>query len=328
MDGTESKSSVDSKGKKICHRAMSSAPARFKGKDGSARLLKALCAQKVVSDDEVIAKKLLAVATTKTYYPRKNSCDIMTEGEFTSDIYFILRGEVAIRIKGTQVNSRVPGDHVGEMALIHAAHPRSATVTALVQTEVARVSEADFTAIAKDHPEMWRRLCFELGNRLRQRSTFIRSPNKIPVVFIGSSGEQKRIMNAVARELRSPSVKVRKWTKGVFGLSATTIESLESTIGSSDFAIIIFSADDTLNQRKLVKKSPRDNCVFELGLGMGALGRHRTYILKQKGAMHLPTDLEAITRHDYDPSTPDRLRKDIKAAGIKIKAKIRDLKSK
>ena len=92
---------------------MSSVPARFKGKDGKARLLKALRAQKLVSDDEVIAEKLLAVATPETYYPRKNASDIMTEGEFTSDIYFILSGEVAIRIKGIQVNVRVPGDHVG-----------------------------------------------------------------------------------------------------------------------------------------------------------------------------------------------------------------------
>ena len=175
---------------------------------------------------------------------------------------------------------------------------------------------------------MWRRLCVELGNRLRQRSTSIHSPNKVPVVFIGSSSQQTRIMNAIARELKSAGVKVRKWTKGVFGLSATTIESLENTIGSSDFAIIIFSADDTLDQRKVVKKSPRDNCVFELGLGMGALGRLRTYILKQKGAMHLPTDLDGVTYHQYDPSAADRMRKDIKAAGIKIKAKIRDLKPK
>ena len=99
---------------------------------------------------------------------------------------------------------------------------------------------------------------------------------------------------------------------------------MESTIGSSDFAIIVFSADDTLKQRGSVKTSPRDNCVFELGLGMGALGRLRTYILKQKVDMHLPTDLDAVTHHTYDPSTPDRLRKDIKAAGMKIKAKIRE----
>ena len=132
----------------------------------------------------------------------------MTEGEFTSDIYFILSGKVAIRIKGTQVNERVPGDHVGEMALIDTAHPRSATVTALEKTEVARVSEADFTAIAKDHPEMWRRLCVELGSRLRQRSTSIHSPNKVPIVFIGSSYKHRRIMNAIAREFKGVDVVV------------------------------------------------------------------------------------------------------------------------
>ena len=307
---------------------MSKIPARFCGKAGKARLLQALRAQKVVNDDEGIGKELMAVAKVSTFYPRKNSCDLMVEGEFTSDVYFILSGRVAIRIKRQQVNERTPGDHVGEMALIDPLHPRSATVTALEKTEVAHVSEPDFTAIAKRHPEMWRRLCIELGSRLRQRGNSIPAPNKLPAVFIASSSKQTRILNAIERELKSSEVKIRKWTKGVFGLSATTIESLEKTIGSSDFFIVIFSGDDTLKQRDVVKKSPRDNCVFELGLGMGALGRDRTYILKEKGAMHLPTDLDGVTYHQYDPVNADHLKKDIKAAASKIKAKIRDLKTK
>jgi CRP/FNR family cyclic AMP-dependent transcriptional regulator len=219
---------------------------------------------------------------------------------------------------------RFPGDHVGEMALIDPSHPRSATVTALERTEVACVSEGDFTTIAEKYPIMWRRLCLELGNRLRQRGNSIPDPNKVPVVFIGSSSRQTGILNAIARAIKSRNLKVRKWTKGVFGLSATTIESLERTIASSDFAVIILSGDDTTEQRGLVKKSPRDNCIFELGLGMGALGRERSFILKEKGALHLPADLDGVTYHQYHPARPDRLKKDIKAAGSKIKARINE----
>jgi predicted nucleotide-binding protein len=149
-------------------------------------------------------------------------------------------------------------------------------------------------------------------------------PNKVPVVFIGSSSRQTGILNAIARAIKSRNLKVRKWTKGVFGLSATTIESLERTIASSDFAVIILSGDDTTEQRGLVKKSPRDNCIFELGLGMGALGRERSFILKEKGALHLPADLDGVTYHQYHPARPDRLKKDIKAAGSKIKARINE----
>jgi CRP/FNR family transcriptional regulator, cyclic AMP receptor protein len=307
---------------------MSSVPKRFRGKAGKARLFQALCSQKVVGGDETIARELLAVATVSTTYPSKNAPDLMTEGEFGSDIYFVLSGSVAIRIKRKQVNVRSPGDHVGEMALIDPLYPRSATVTALERTEVARVAESDFTAIAQRHPIIWRRLCVELGNRLRQRGNSIPSPNNVPVVFIGSSSKKKRVMNAIERAIKSRHVKVRKWTKGVFGLSATTIESLERTISSSDFAIIILSGDDTLKQRGTVKKSPRDNCVFELGLGMGALGRERTFILKEKGGMHLPTDLEGVTYHSYDPAPPERMQRHIKAAASRIKAKINELKTK
>jgi CRP/FNR family cyclic AMP-dependent transcriptional regulator len=307
---------------------MSKVPPRFRGKDGRARLLQALCSQKIVAGDEAIAKRLLAAATVTTIRPGKHAPDLMSEGEFGSDIFFILSGSVAIRIKRKQVNVRSPGDHVGEMALIDPLYPRSATVTALESTEVARVAESEFTAIAQDYPIMWRRLCVELGNRLRQRGGSIPSPNKVPVVFIASSSKKKHVMNAIERAIQGRNVKVEKWTKGVFGLSATNIESLEKVIGRSDFAIVILSGDDVTEQRGKTKKSPRDNCVFELGLGMGALGRQRTFILKESGELHLPTDVEGVTYHSYDPVPKERMQRQIQAAARKIKVRINELKTK
>ena len=307
---------------------MSKVPPRFRGAAGKARLLQALCSQKIVAGDEAIAKRLMAVVTVTTMRSGKHAPDLMKEGEFGSDIFFILSGSVAIRIKRKQVNVRSPGDHVGEMALIDPLYPRSATVTPLESTEVARVAESAFTAIAQDYPIVWRRLCVELGNRLRQRGSSIPSPNKVPVVFIGSSSKKKRVMNAIERAIKSRNVRVEKWTKGVFGLSATNIESLEKVIGRSDFAVIILSGDDTTERRGKTKKSPRDNCIFELGLGMGGLGRERTFIIKESGELHLPTDLEGVTYHSYDAAPPERMQRHIQAAARKIKARINELKTK
>lgn len=307
---------------------MSTTPSRFRGKNGKARLLKILSAQKIVEGNKAIAQELMSVATVTTLFPRKNSNILMVEGEYKSDIFFILSGKVCIQIRGKQVNVRHPGDHVGEMSLIDPRYPRSASIIALERTEVARVTEGEFTVIAEKYPNLWRHLCIQLGHRLRQRGDLIPVPNKKPIIFIGSSSKQKRIVNAVEKVLKEPGVKIKKWTKGVFGLSDTTIESLEKTIGGSDFAIIILSGDDTTEQRGKIGKSPRDNCIFELGLGIGALGRNRTFILKEDQALHLPTDLAGVTHFPYNSSPQEKLERQLKKLKKEIKNKIKTLKVK
>jgi CRP/FNR family cyclic AMP-dependent transcriptional regulator len=100
---------------------------------------------------------------------------------------------------------------------------------------------------------------------------------------------------------------VSVWTDGVFGASQTVVESLLKAVDRSDFAILVLTADDTVVSRDMERAAPRDNCVFELGLFMGALGRDRTFIVKPRGEdIKVPSDLLGVTALEYplgDPST-------------------------
>lgn len=84
------------------------------------------------------------------------------------------------------------------------------------------------------------------------------------------------------------------WDQGAFGASQTTLQSLVEAAKRSDFAVLVFSADDKVQSRKEVGKAPRDNVVFELGLFMGVIGTERVFILPAKG-VKLPTDLGGFT---------------------------------
>ena len=90
-------------------------------------------------------------------------------------------------------------------------------------------------------------------------------------------------------------------THGVFEASATTIESLEQLVKTVDFAVLVFSPDDRVFSREVESKAPRDNIIFELGLGIGALGRERSFIVRPRGAdLKIPTDLLGVTPLTYD----------------------------
>jgi predicted nucleotide-binding protein len=137
-------------------------------------------------------------------------------------------------------------------------------------------------------------------------------------------------MDALAKAIQGPHIKVRRWSKGVFGLSETTIESLEAVIGNADFAVIILAADDKIIKKKVIVETPRDNCVFELGMGTGALGRSRTFFLKEEKKtkeLHLPSDLKGVTHFPYNLRPQAKFKQQIKEAARQIRAKVSSLKA-
>jgi predicted nucleotide-binding protein len=96
---------------------------------------------------------------------------------------------------------------------------------------------------------------------------------------------------------------VRLWSEGVFGTSHFPIEDLATLLQCADYAAIVASPDDIVTSRGSELQAPRDNIVFELGLFMGALSRHRTFLVVPSGIdIKIPTDLLGINTARFDPS--------------------------
>jgi hypothetical protein len=124
-----------------------------------------------------------------------------------------------------------------------------------------------------------------------------------PIVFIGSSVEQLPVARAVNAALDHDAI-CSLWTHG-FGASEYTLESLESEIRKSDFAVFILAADDITVSRGRKTQSPRDNVVFELGISIGVLTRRRAFILVERGAnSKVPTDLLGVTLLTFERRNP------------------------
>jgi len=134
-----------------------------------------------------------------------------------------------------------------------------------------------------------------------------------PRVFLGSSGKQAKLLQALTRGLEDVA-QVEPWTTS-FNPGTTTLERLVELAHEVDFAVFVFARDDwtssgpaTSPVPESAQASPRDNVVFEAGLFGGALGMHRTFILHANGSK-LPTDLLGLTSIRYgDAMTATEMR--------------------
>src|SRR6201984_2287556 len=122
-----------------------------------------------------------------------------------------------------------------------------------------------------------------------------------PRIFVGSSGEQAKLLRAIARGL-SEVADVEPWTT-TFNLGRSTLDRLVELHREVDFAAFAFAQDDwtTTDASESGQASPRDNVAFEAGLFGGALGIRRTFILHASGSK-LPSDLLGLTSVPYDPA--------------------------
>ena len=120
-----------------------------------------------------------------------------------------------------------------------------------------------------------------------------------PRIFLGSSGKQAKLLQAITRGLADVA-DVEPWTT-TFNPGRSTLDRLVELSQEVDFAAFVFAEDDwtTTDASQSGQASPRDNVVFEAGLFGGALGIRRTFILHASGSK-LPTDLLGLTTVRYD----------------------------
>ena len=143
-----------------------------------------------------------------------------------------------------------------------------------------------------------------------------------PRIFLGSSGKQAELLEAIARGLEDVA-EVEPWTT-TFNPGRGTLDRLVELSREVDFAAFVFAQDDwtTGDAAEPGQASPRDNVVFEAGLFGGALGMRRAFILHATDSK-LPTDLLGLTSVRYDPDSSadevrainEKLRKAIAAEG-------------
>lgn len=302
---------------------------RFLGNDGKRELVNAFLAHPMALGSRDVAVKLADVCELCVV---ESGCCLIEQDGADRDLFLILVGDFWIERNRRRITTRGAGQHLGELALVDLHSLRSATVRACQQSVVARISESAFSAVAEQHPQLWRKLAIEMSRRHRQRLETVPIRNERPCIFVGSSSEAMSVAEAVATGIHRDWNEVRLWTKGVFGPGDTYIEALEKAVRSMDFAILVVSHDDLVTSRGSRQYAPRDNVIFELGLFMGALGRDRVVALKpaprparwlsrmgfpfcaHHSDVKMPSDLLGVSTATYREGTANTLHERLKTA--------------
>lgn len=121
-------------------------------------------------------------------------------------------------------------------------------------------------------------------------------------MFIGSSSEGLTVAEIVKANIEKQCcdwLEIKIWNGGdIFALNSNTLDSLIKTAMQYDYAILVATNDDLLKSRHKQKAVARDNVIFEAGLFVGALGKHRTFIIADK-KIDLPSDFNGTTVSCY-----------------------------
>lgn len=270
---------------------------RFQGEAGRGSLIDAMLQQQIVIGDRDLAQEL---ADRAELIEVSEGEAIISQGGDDNDLFLIVAGSFRIIVNGRDVASRGRGDHVGEMVVVEPSQRRSADVVAAETALVAKLTHADVTDLASRHPNIYRVIARTLARRLLERNKLVGQHREKIRVFIICSVEALTVGRTIENAFAHDDFVVRLWTNDVFKVASYALESLETEVDDSDFAIAIAHSDDVTLFRDQEWPAPRDNVVFELGLFMGRLGRKRAILMEpREDKVKLPSDLSGITTIPY-----------------------------
>ena len=298
---------------------------RFEGESGRRLLIDTIKEQKLVAGDSALASEIASIGEVIELKPANV---LIKQGHGDNDLYLIVAGSFNVVVNGRLVAKRSSNDHVGEMSAIQPTQLRAATLIAAQDSVVIRLSEGQISDLGDRYPSIWRCFAKEISRRLEQRNQLVNVRRNRAGIFVISSKESLDIARAVQNAFEHDPFEVVVWTNEVFTASEYPLESLEAEVAGADFAIAVVGQDDMTESRGARLASPRDNVIFEIGYFMGALGRKRTFVLKQQGVdLKMPSDLLGLTPVSYRVDG-EKVATSIAPACNKIRTIIQDLGSK
>jgi sigma-B regulation protein RsbU (phosphoserine phosphatase) len=117
---------------------------------------------------DTVEEKLVEIAPLLSDFERSTGETVFEKGDAGDTLYIVANGRLRVHDGNRTLNYLGVYEVFGEMAVID-PEPRSATVTAVEDTQILGLSHDTFTLLAQDNPEIAYRAIQILSRRLRSR---------------------------------------------------------------------------------------------------------------------------------------------------------------
>lgn len=172
---------------------------------------------------------IVGATTRKKYASGETMC---RQGEDGKSMYFIVSGRVQISVeksgeaKPVVLNTLGPGQHFGEMSMLNRS-PRTATATAIMETEVAKLDHDDFQQLVNSIPGFTANLSRTLGVWLRGQLSGEKESRAIRVLGIVRRGPRDAQLGAaVAKALANIDPSIVSWSSDPKLWDSVAVETL------------------------------------------------------------------------------------------------------
>jgi CRP-like cAMP-binding protein len=115
-------------------------------------------------------KELGLIARAADVVTVKPGTEIVSQGTPGHEFYLIMSGQASVRRNGRKVATLGPGAYFGELALLDRG-PRSATVIADTDVELAVIGQREFLGVLSEVPNVSLKLLTSMAARLREADT-------------------------------------------------------------------------------------------------------------------------------------------------------------
>lgn len=235
---------------------------------------------------------------------------LMRQGEAAQDMFIVVSGRFAVTLDGRKdtISEIGPGQPIGEIAFL-AGGTRTATVTALRDSLVLKLTRQDFEQLTAASPSLWRVITVALARRIADLNAARPAPpdprpRTIAIVRAGATPFPKAFVTALAEALSRPSQKRKQRDRRVqvvdgerarsLLFNGATFDSDSATHAINDLErqseFVIYVADDELTAWS--EKAIRQSDVV-LAVGMHA-GDAQPNTLERRAAELLPTSARRL----------------------------------
>jgi len=140
---------------------------QYTGTAGKKRLEKALKSHEIIGKNSAMARDFAKQAVIEEF---SDGMMLLKQDASDNHLYMIVSGEVAIEVNGNRVATSGAGVPIGEMAIVDPKGGRSASVVAIKDTVVARISRPKFLTLAKKYPLVWHAIARHLARHVRRHN--------------------------------------------------------------------------------------------------------------------------------------------------------------